>query len=30
MCSDAQHLALAREAIGVNPIPSAFESGQTR
>jgi len=30
MCSDAQHLALAREAAGENPIPSAFETGQTR
>jgi Ferritin-like domain len=28
MCSDAQHLALVRQAAGENPIPSAFESGR--
>jgi hypothetical protein len=28
MCSDAQHLALVRQAAGENPIPSAFESGK--
>jgi predicted nucleic acid-binding protein len=30
MCSDAQHLALARQAAGRDPIPSAFETGDAR
>ncbi len=28
MCSDAQHLALVRQAMGEDPIPAAFEVGQ--
>ncbi len=28
MCSDAQHLALIRQAAGKNPLPSAFEIGR--
>lgn len=28
MCGDAQHLVLVRQAVGVNPIPAAFETGQ--
>jgi hypothetical protein len=30
MCSDAQHLALTRQAAGRDPIPSAFETGVAR
>ncbi len=30
MCSDAQHLALVRQAAGLDPIPSAFEAGRAR
>ena len=28
MCSDAQHLALVRQAAGQSPIPAAFETGK--
>jgi hypothetical protein len=28
MCSDAQHLALVRQAAGESPIPAAFETGK--
>ncbi|MCA1688980.1 MAG: hypothetical protein LC720_00550 [Actinobacteria bacterium] len=30
MCSDAQHLALVRQAAGHDPIPSALETGNER
>jgi hypothetical protein len=30
MCGDAQHLVLVREAAGIDPIPTAFETGKTR
>ena len=28
MCSDAQHLALVRQAAGEDPIPAAFLAGK--
>jgi hypothetical protein len=30
MCSDAQHLALVRQAAGLDPIPAALETGNAR
>ena len=30
LCGDARHLALVRQAVGRDPIPSAFETGDAR